>query len=85
MKRVVLETGIEARRSRFTGFKDVLSKADQVPRQFHYKLTYIANRHRQAGIEFISYPNALFNVPDPIQPSVKLYSKSVQIYYGISF
>jgi len=85
VKRIYLETGVEARKDRFTGFVRVPEKPDRIPHQFNQTIEYILGRNRLAGLKVTWFSNPFFSNPDPLSGFYFNRYATLRVFYGMSF
>jgi len=85
VKRIYIETGVEARKDRFTGFVRVPAMPDRVPHQFNQTIEAILRRNRLAGIKLTWFSNKSFSNPDPLSGFYFKRFAAFRVFYGMSF
>jgi len=85
VKRIYIETGVEARKDRFTGFVRVPQMPDRIPHQFNQTIEAILRRNRLAGVKLTWFSSKSFSNPDPLSGFYFKRFAAFRVFYGMSF
>lgn len=85
VKRIYLETEVEARKDRFTGFVRVPEMPDRIPHQFNQTIEAILGQNRLAGVKITWFSNPAFRNPDALSGFYFNRFAALRVFYGMSF